>query len=306
MAPTWHFAHASPTLFLEMILMLFRFVLPVSMLPILVLVSNCSSAADGPAMEVLRTPNQVRFGLIGAKGAKPAPTLFVFAHSLETMQKDSIYTEVARSLTAQGFLGVAVDALCDGDAARPGEPAELNGWVYRVEREDDFTRSFTAKASAVLDHLVHEGYSDPERVAAYGTSRGGFLAVHFAAADHRLRAVAGVSPVTNLLALSEFSGTKDQEKAKQLSLANQGPRLAGCAVWLSIGNHDERVSTDDAIDFTRAVVREAAAMSNDPNVVIPVELVVAPAAGHTKIDQAHELLAAWIVKQFEGPHLPRE
>ncbi|HVC95332.1 MAG TPA: prolyl oligopeptidase family serine peptidase, partial [Pirellulales bacterium] len=147
---------------------------------------------------------------------------------------------------------------------------------------------------------------DPEHVAAYGTSRGGFLAVHFAAADRRVRAVAGVSPVTNLLALSEFSGTNAREKAEQLSLANQASRLAGCAVWVSIGNHDERVSTDDAIDFTRAVVREAAAKSHDPKVVIPVELVVAPAAGHTKIDQAHELLAAWIVKQFEGPRVPRE
>jgi dienelactone hydrolase len=283
-----------------------HFVLPVLLLTTFVLIGDRLRADDGPPMQVLHTPDQVRFGLIGAKGDKPAPTLFVFAHSLETMQKDPIYTEVANLLTAQGILGVAVDALCHGEDSRPGEPAELNGWVYRLEREDDFTKSFTARVSAVLDHLIHEGYTDAERVAAYGTSRGGFLAVHFAAANRRVRAVAGISPVTNLMAISEFSGTKAREKAKQLSLANQAPRLAGCAVWLSIGNHDERVSTDDAIDFTRAVVREAAAKSGDRNVVIPVELVVAPAAGHTKIDQAHELLAAWIVKQFEGPRMPRK
>jgi len=283
-----------------------RFLLPALLTPTIALAGNRSGAADEPAMRVLRTPDQVRFGLIGAKADKPAPTLFVFAHSLETMQKDPIYTEVAKLLTEKGFLGVAVDALCHGEDVRPGEPAELNGWVYRLEREDDFTKSFTAKASAVLDHLIHEGYTDTERIAAYGTSRGGFLAVHFAAADRRVRAVAGISPVTNLLAISEFSATNDREKAKQLSLAHQAPRLAGCAVWLSIGNHDERVSTDDAIDFTRALVREAAAKSNDRNVVIPVELVVAPAAGHTKIDQAHELLATWIVKQFQEPRVPRE
>ena len=276
-----------------------------SSVAILAFASNRSRAADEPTIEVLRTPGQVRFGLIGAKGATPAPTLFVFAHSLETMQKELIYTEVARRLAAQGVLGVVLDAVCHGEDTRPGEPAELNGWVYRLEQEHDFTQAFAAKASAVLDYLVQEGYSDPERIAAYGTSRGGFLAVHFAAADRRVRAVAGVSPVTNLLALQEFSGTKAREKAQRLSLASQASKLAGCAVWLSIGNYDERVSTDDAIGFTRAVVREAAAKSKDPNVVIPVELVVAPAAGHTKIDQAHELLAAWLVKQFEGPRPAR-
>jgi dienelactone hydrolase len=265
-----------------------------------------SNAADDASIEVLRTRDEVRFGLIGAKGASPAPTLFVFAHSLETMQKQPIYTQAARGLTAQGYLGVVIDAPCHGDDARAGEPAELSGWRHRLEHDDDFIVAFTGKASAVLDHLIGEGYTDPERVAAYGTSRGGFLAVHFAAADRRVRAVAGISPVTNLLSVREFSDTQARERTEELSLARLAPKLDTCAIWLSIGNHDERVNTDDAIDFTRAVVRIAAARSNDPSAVIPVELLVAPAAGHTQVDQANELLAAWIVKQFEQERLPRE
>jgi dienelactone hydrolase len=266
-----------------------------------ILAMSAASTADDTPFAIHKTPGEVRYGLIGTAPNAPSPTLFVFAHSLETMQTQPIYTEVARMLTDQGVLGVAMDAPCHGDDTRPGEPAELNGWIHRLEHDDDFVAAFTAKASAVLEHLIDRGLTDPERVAAYGTSRGGFLAVQFAAADRRIRAVGGISPVTNLLAVREFAGTKAREKAEKLSLVALAPRLNGCSVWLSIGNHDQRVSTDDAIAFTRALVLDSSARSNDPNVVIPVELIVAPAAGHTKIDQAHELLAAWFARQLEGP-----
>ena len=69
------------------------------------------------------------------------------------------------------------------------------------------------------------------------------------------------------------------------------------AVWLSIGNNDLRVSTDDAILFTRAAV-QATVRPDKPDAVIPVELIVAPTPGHSKIDRAHELLATWLVRQM--------
>jgi hypothetical protein len=34
--------------------------------------------------------------------------------------------------------------------------------------------------------------------------------------------------------------------------------------------------------------------------VIPVTLLVAPSQGHSKIDQAHELLATWLINRFPG------
>jgi hypothetical protein len=112
-----------------------------------------------------------------------------------------------------------------------------------------------------------------------------------------VRAAAGVSPLVRLTAVREFRGTSEPEKAEELSLVEIAPKLAGRAAWVSIGNHDLRVDTDQVIAFTRAIVR-AAARSNRPDQVIPVELIVAPTAGHRKIDQAHELLAAWILHQF--------
>ena len=60
------------------------------------------------------------------------------------------------------------------------------------------------------------------------------------------------------MALREFRGTPEPEKAEKLSLVEIAPKLAGRAVWVSIGNHDLRVNTDQVIAFTRAIVRAAA------------------------------------------------
>lgn len=259
-----------------------------------------SIAADEPsAIQVRRTADKVIFGVIGEIKPKqaPAPTLFVFAHGIEEMQQQSVYTEVARLLAKQGWISVIVEPPCHGEDDRDGEPKQLDGWRHRLEHNDAWISAFTTKASAVLDLLIKDGITDPERVAVCGTSRGGFLAYHFAAAEPRVKAAAGISPVTRLTALREFSTTTQREKAEQLDVARLASKLAGRAIWLSIGNNDARVNTDDAIAFTREVVR-AAARPDNPDVVIPVELLVAPTPGHSKIDQAHELLSAWLAHQF--------
>jgi dienelactone hydrolase len=261
---------------------------------------GAASAADAAKIAVRRTPSNIPFGVIGDMGKKARPTLFVFAHGLDVMQSEPNYTEVARTLSARGWLSVVVEPPCHGEDVRPGEPAQLEGWRYRLEHGDDLVSAFTAKARTVLDYLVKEGCTDPKRVAVYGVSRGGFLAFHFAASEPRVKAVAGISPVTKLLALREFHGTSRPENAKQLDLERLTPKLVGRAVWLSIGNKDDRVSTDDAIAFTRAVVA-ATARPDKPEMVIRVDLLVGPAAGHSKIEHAHERLVEWLSERIHAP-----
>jgi dienelactone hydrolase len=264
------------------------------------ILSRPATAEETREIRVLRTPDRVRFGLIGTAGKAPAPTLFVFAHAIEDMQRHPVYTEVASILAKEGWIGVVIDPPCHGEDVRPGEPGQLLGWRHRLEQGEDFMPAFVAKARAVLDLLVQQGIADPGRVAACGTSRGGFLAYHFAASEPRVRAVAGISPVARLNALREFATTSRRERADQLDLTRLAPKLAGRAVWLSIGNNDVRVNTDDAIAFTRAVVHEAA-RPDRPNERIPVELLVAPTPGHTKVDRAHEILASWLVARVPPP-----
>ena len=283
----------------------FRFQVALAMLllpPVFELIPSAGSvvmAQESREISVRRTPANVRYGLIGEFNnlASPAPTLLVFAHGIEEMKRQPIYTQVAAILSKQGWISIIVEPPCHGEDARDGEPVQLEGWRHRLEKEEDFISAFNAKASAILDVLVKEKISDPERVAVCGTSRGGFLAYHFAASDSRIKAAAGISPVTRLTALREFSTTSHREKAEQLNVANLAAKLAGRAVWLSIGNNDARVNTDDAIAFTREVVR-ATARPETPNAMIPVELLVGQASGHSKIDQAHELLAAWLTSRI--------
>jgi dienelactone hydrolase len=258
-----------------------------------------------PAMQILRAPGGVRFGLFGAKGTAPAPTLFVFAVGLEDMQKHPNYSDVGRRLAKHGFLYVALDPPCHGDDVKPKEPTQLSGWRHRLENGDALIPNFTARATEVLDHMVKEGYTDPARVAACGTSRGGFLAYHFAVAEPRIKAVAGFSPVTDLMALREFASTKNAEAAQALALEKHAVKLAGRPLWLSIGNDDQRVSTDAAIAFTRKLVAAGVAVRKDALRPVPVELIVGANPGHSAIKDAHELAAAWLLKQLQATAAPK-
>jgi dienelactone hydrolase len=238
----------------------------------------------------LKTPDGIEFAVLGDKPAAPAPTLFVFASGIEPTINSPDYNLVGFRLAEQGYLCVTLDLPCHGKDGKEGEPEGLAGWRHRLDRGDDLVAGFTARCTKVLDHLVAQGYSDPARVAVAGTSRGGFIALHWAAAEPRVRCAAAFSPVTELLALTEFAGTKAEARAKALDLQNLAPRLAGRPVWVRIGNHDERVGTERAIAFTRKLV-QASIEQKKP---APVELRVTPTPGHTTLPDAHEEAATWV------------
>lgn len=241
-----------------------------------------------------RLPDGTRYALIGAKPDRPAPTLFVLQGDIDAARREPLYTEVARLLVPHGFIGVVIDAPGHGEDHRPDEPAELASWNWRVDRGQDLIGGFLTRAKAVLDHLIREKIADQEKIAACGTSRGGFLAFQLAAYEPRVRCVGGISPVTDLLALREFNGTTNRPAAEALALVNLARRLAGRPVWICIGNDDARVSTDAAIAFSRALVASAPAGRENT----PVELLVHAGSGHRSTVQDHERLAAWLLAQF--------
>jgi esterase FrsA len=163
-----------------------------------------------------------------------------------------------------------------------------------MEKGERVIENFAAKVSPVLDYLVAEGYADPARIVAAGTSRGGFMALHAAAADARIRAVMAFAPVTDLLALKEFSGVRNQAGVRALATENLAPRLACRPIWICIGNHDTRVDTDRAIRFTRRVVECAVAAGKRPD----IELWVQPSEGHQIAPDSHEKAAAWLATRI--------
>ena len=249
-------------------------------------------------VQVLRTESGARFGIWGEPSKLPAPTLFVLASTIEETLGQAYYRQSGNLLAERGYLCVSVDLPCHGPQRRPDEPQGLDGWRARIEHNEDFVAETNARLGQVLDHLIAAGYTDAAKVAACGTSRGGFLALHFAACDARVKCVAAFAPVTDLGVLREFQGAAQHPLVRSLALAQQADKLAGRAVWVAIGDQDERVGTDHAI----ALARRVTAASLEKGVPSRVELHVLPEPrGHTTPSGAPEQAAAWISRQMDSP-----
>jgi dienelactone hydrolase len=200
------------------------------------------------------------------------------------------YCRVGRMLYAQGWNAVSLDLPCHGADRRVGEPPELAGWAARTAAGEDIVSVFQNRANGVVEHLVATGIADPARIAAAGTSRGGFMAFQAAADNPRIRAVAAFAPVTDLRALSEFAGQEDSPLVRRSALVNAAASLAERAAWITIGHADTRVGTDRAAAFAEALNAAAAARGLTPCVI----LHVLPIPGHSSYPEWHDEAAAWL------------
>ena len=183
-----------------------------------------------------------------------------------------------------------MDAPCEGTATRPGEPAALAGWRHRVENGENFAEQFSRDAKAVLDYLIEARYTDPRRVGLLEISRGGFLALHFAAADCRVKSIALMAPVTDVRTLRGFDEMDDHVLARSMAAINRADDLLERPIWFIIGDWDARVGTDHTIAMARRLSELAVAAGKESRVY----LHVVPADGHTNPDGSHELVAPWI------------
>ncbi len=249
----------------------------------------CAAASAGEPMprkvQLLQTKTGDRFGIWGEKPKAPAPTLFILASGISDALGSPYFRQCGNVLAEHGYLCASVDL--------PG----LSSWSGRCQKGEDFVAEVNRKMTRVLDHLIADGYTDPAKVAICGTSRGGFLALHFAAHDERVRCAVGYAPVTVLTAMEEFRAAKDNELAKSLALSRQADKLAGRAVWIAICEGDSRVGTEHAVDLARRIKDAASARKLEDR----VELHVAKQPrGHTTPPGASAKSAEWILKQLGG------
>jgi dienelactone hydrolase len=237
-----------------------------------------------------RTAAGTAYAALPSHGGAPAPTLLLLAMAGADTLTTEPYGRVGQLLHARGWNVVSLDLPCHGADRRAGEPAELLGWVARLAQSEDIVTPFRRRAGDVVEHLVATGAADPARVAAAGTSRGGFMAFHAAAGNPRIRAVAAFAPATDLLVVREFAGLESSALVRRLALAHAVTALAGRAAWITIGHADERVDTDKAIAFARAL---EAAGGEGPRAG-PVVLRVLPTAGHCSFPEWHDEAAEWL------------
>ncbi len=208
--------------------------------------------------------------------------------------KSRYFTLAGDTLTRSGWIYVVLDPACEGYQIKPGDPSSLGGWAVHCKQGTDYMKPYVEHCRDVLDHLIATGFTDPQRIAVQGISRGGFCALHFAAAEPRIKAVIGIAPVTNPLALQEFAGVTPAQVA-QVCLDQHLDKLAGRAVWMSIGNTDERVSTDDCISFARRLV--ATTRKQRPELtLVPVHLTIGTSLGHRAPDDAYPAAAAFLLR----------
>jgi dienelactone hydrolase len=243
------------------------------------------------------TPDGVEYGLWGNTAAKSAPTLFMLAGTIESTLEKPYFRQCGNELAELGYVVVSIDIPCHGTQAAAGDCSGLGGWGHRVGRNEDFVAECNIRLSRVLDHLIDTGLTDPDRVAIGGTSRGGFLAIHFAAHDSRVKCAAAFAPVTDLAALSEFRDLQEHPFVQQLSLENQAEKLAGRPVWIVIGDRDERVSTQRSIDLATRL----SAIAKERDVPSNVELhVMSEPRGHTTPQGSSSLAADWVHRQLSS------
>lgn len=256
-------------------------------------VSELPSQAEDAAPTVVtrQTPTGDRFGTWGKLPDRPSPTLFVLASTVEGTLGDAYFRQCGNALAADGYLLVSIDLPCHGKQHRPDEPAGLTGWRHRCEQGEDFVAETNKRLARVLDHLIASGHTDSGKVAVCGTSRGGYLALQFAAHDGRVKCVAAYAPVTDLTALREFHGSEKNELVQSLSMIKQAGKLSGRAVWIIIGDSDDRVGTDHAIDLARRITKESRSKGVDSQVDLHV---IAEPRGHTTPTGAAERSAVWI------------
>ena len=139
---------------------------------------------------------------------------------------DPYFRLSGNQLAEQGYLCVTIDIPGHGEQHRADEPEGLAGWRYRLVQDVNLVAETNRRLSEVLDFLIATGCTDPARIAACGTSRGGFLAMQFTAAEPRIKCVAAFAPVTDLLALREFDGAGNNALVTSLSVINQAEKLA--------------------------------------------------------------------------------
>ncbi len=240
------------------------------------------------------TPGGVEYGTWGSPEPGPAPTIFIFSGTIEETLENAYFRQCGNALAEQGYLCVSIDLPCHGKQAIKGQTSGIGGWNVRIANGENVAAELQKRASEVLDHLIQTKVADPDQIAAAGTSRGGYMAIQFAAADERVKCVAGFAPVTDLAALREFAGNEELPLVKSLSLKSQAKQLAGRPVWVIIGDRDDRVSTKSAMDFALALSAEAVAK----DVPSRLELhIISEPRGHTTPKGAAEQAARWILQQ---------
>lgn len=251
-------------------------------------------------VKIMSTPDGVEYGMWGGTSDKPSPTIILLSGTLVDSFTRLNFLRAGELLVPHGYRCVSIDLPNHGTQAKPGYSG-LVGWGKRAAAGDDFVAEFNGRMKQVIDHLIDQGLTDPEKIVATGTSRGGFLAVRYMAFDARVKCAVGYAPVTDLRRLKEFEVARSVSAVDAMSLEAYVPQLVGRPILMMIGDRDERVGTDAAYHFARKLSESAVAA----DVPSQVELhILSEPRGHSLPAGVEVPAARWIYRMLEDKQLP--
>ena len=139
------------------------------------------------------------------------------------------------------------------DSIEATPPGAANGNIRAMSKaftaNNDPFEQFVSDGMAAIDACLERGVTLNGKIVGYGVSRAAYCLLRLAAADPRVRAVAGPSPVTDWSVLSEFADYTDPARTAALHIENWADQLADRAVYLCIGSQDDVVRTESCVRF---------------------------------------------------------
>lgn len=141
----------------------------------------------------------------------------------------------------------------DRRAVESVPPGAANGHLRAMSKAlaagNDPFEQFVADGKAALDACIDRVDGIAGKIVGYGVSRAAYCLLRLAAADPRIRAVAGPSPVTDWAQIEEFADHVDPSETKRIHIENWADQIADRAVYLCIGSQDDIVGTESCVQF---------------------------------------------------------
>jgi esterase FrsA len=205
--------------------------------------------------------------------AGPLPAFFYFALSAEESLHTQPYCQPVHTLQNTSFRCFSLDLPFHTGQQNPNQA------IIEWAANQNATHPFIRKCVQAVDTLFDSQLINADHLYCGGLSRGGYAALHLAAADPRFKAVVGFAPLTS------FSDEPN----------NLIDSLIHTEIRFYIGNRDERVSTAKAFHFLQELT-EAKYRNGERSP--KTEMIMTPSIGHkghgttpgTFTDGAHWLL----------------
>jgi dienelactone hydrolase len=231
-----------------------------------------------------------------AAPAAPAPDpalLLTFSGTRQMSTERSPYVMAAQAFTSAGHYALSFDLPCHGDRIDVHGEGIAGFCADLIAGGDPFAR-FIADGKAAIDACLERGIGSSGKIFAYGISRGGYCALRLAAADPRIRGVAGIAPVTDWRVLKEFAQVRDRPVVEATVLDHVAPALARRPVFMIIGNRDARVGTHCCLRFAQRLFEAEAGQNASAS-----ELHVIDSPGHGLPDEGYLAGAQFLLRRCD-------